>query len=139
MPDYPFEDVKTGEVIDLFFSMADAPSIGDVVVAQFTLDGEFHGLSEPKCDPMLLIHNDTMRLKGPPVTNGRVLRRIVSPHSAQTDDNCTTKRYPVVSRQLPRHAFGDDAPHDDKGRPIITSRKHERELAAKYDLTRRED
>lgn len=31
MPHYDFEDVATGEAVELFFSMSDAPRVGEVV------------------------------------------------------------------------------------------------------------
>lgn len=44
--------------------------------------------------------------------------------------------YPRASEQLPRGLSG--CKHDAKGRPIITSRKHERELTARHGLVEME-
>jgi hypothetical protein len=66
--------------------------------------------------------------------HGRITRVAMA---AQVSPNHCTGTFPVVSHSLPRGLEG--APHDHRGRPIILSRRHERELCARHDLHRRDD
>ena len=51
--------------------------------------------------------------------------------------NFTTSTYPYVSHTLPRNMPG--VPADSKGRPIIMSRRHERNVASEHGYIRAED
>jgi hypothetical protein len=63
------------------------------------------------------------------------LTRILS--SAQLSPNFTTGTYPYVSHTLPRNMPGVRC--DATGHPIISSRKHERNVASEHGYIRAED
>lgn len=63
------------------------------------------------------------------------LTRILS--SAQLSPNFTTGTYPYVSVTLPRNMPG--VPCNEKGQPIISSRRHERNVASEHGYMRAED
>lgn len=67
------------------------------------------------------------------VRDGTIYRRVVS-FSLDTGKMGRDKQYPYVSRGLMRRISG--AKHDAKGRPIVESKQHERELAARHDLVK---
>jgi len=66
--------------------------------------------------------------------HGRIVRLA---SSAQVSPNFTTGTYPYESRALPDTIEG--CPRSARGKPIVTSRRHERELMARYGLVRAED
>jgi len=99
MPLYVFQDLESGETIELPFAMKTAPRIGEDY-----------------------LHN------------GRMYRRIVAPSQVSAGVARATHGYPYASRSLPPGTPG--AKHDAKGRPIITSRRHEREFAARHGLVK---
>ncbi len=68
-------------------------------------------------------------------TEHGTLTRILS--SAQVSPNFTTGTYPYVSHTLPRNMPGVRC--DAKGHPIISSRKHERNVASEHGYVRAED
>jgi hypothetical protein len=59
------------------------------------------------------------------------------PSGTQVSPNFTTSTYPYVSQTLPRNMPG--VPADSKGRPIIMSRRHERNVASEHGYIRAED
>jgi hypothetical protein len=60
------------------------------------------------------------------------LTRVVS--ESQISTNFTTWGYPYVSQSLPRNLPGCQT--DSRGRPIITSRQHERNVASEHGYQR---
>ena len=64
---------------------------------------------------------------------GRRLRRIAS-QSVQADTSPRRSLYPYESNALPRGMAG--CPLSPKGKPIIMSKRHEREVAARHELTK---
>lgn len=64
-----------------------------------------------------------------------LITRVAS--KAQISPNHCSGTYPYVSRALPDTIPG--CPRNAAGKPIVTSRKHERELMARHNLVRIED
>jgi hypothetical protein len=60
--------------------------------------------------------------------DGRTLRRIAS--LVQVDPATNRSQYPYVSTALPRRLEGCRT--DKKGKPIVTSKRHEREIMARH-------
>jgi hypothetical protein len=67
-------------------------------------------------------------LGAPLVINGKTYRRIVSIPQIDADVQNRVHGYPHVSHTLPRNV--GDCEHDSRGRPIIRSRLHEKEVCA---------
>lgn len=61
----------------------------------------------------------------------RNLRRVASFYLDEAGIRRKTHKYPYVSSILPRNT--DGAQSTKHGKPIITSQKHEREVAARHD------
>lgn len=108
MPEYPFQDIVTGELVDLKFDMAKVPPIGSTIE---------HA--------------------------GRTLRRLVANvRVSGTDTTREFERYPYVSHSLPRWTRPKNEPvgrrteFDNHGRPLIRSKRHEAEFAARMDMAR---
>jgi hypothetical protein len=57
--------------------------------------------------------------------------------AAQVSTNFTTGTYPYASNALPRNLPGCRT--DSRGRPIIESRRHERNVASEHGYQRAED
>lgn len=66
-----------------------------------------------------------------------MVRRLPSCLHPSTEDTDPRKRYPVVSRALPRDLPG--VPKTAAGHPILRSRKHENEVARRFGFHRHED
>jgi len=64
--------------------------------------------------------------------DGRTLRRVFCGDIASAEIARMTWGFPRASNALPKNLPGCKV--DKKGRPIITSRKHERELTARHGL-----
>jgi len=60
---------------------------------------------------------------------GRTLTRIAST-SVQVDPGANRSQYPYVSHALPRRLQGCKT--DRKGKPIVESKRHEREIMARH-------
>ena len=60
--------------------------------------------------------------------------RLVSDSQLSSEIDIVTHKYPYVSRSLPKNLPGCDS--NNKGQPIITSRRHEREIMGRYGLER---
>ena len=96
---YEFENMKTGELVEVNYPMGEAPEAGTEVMI-----------------------------------DGVMLRRIVSKAQVSAAVATVTHGYPYVSHSLPRKLKGEKT--NRKGKPIVTSRRHENELKAKHGMTR---
>lgn len=61
-------------------------------------------------------------------------RRVITVPQISAGVHAAVHQYPYVSRSLPKRLEG--APHDEKGRTIITSQRHEREIARRHGYVR---
>lgn len=95
---YDFVNDITGKTVELHYSMANVPSIGEVIEHE-----------------------------------GEKLRRIAC---CQVDAGIDAKvhGYPYVSSSLPRNLKGCDT--NRQGKPIVTSRRHEREVISRHGYSR---
>lgn len=95
---YDFVNDTTGKTVELHYSMADVPSIGEIIEHE-----------------------------------GERLRRIAG---CQIDAGIDAKvhGYPYVSSSLPRNLKGCDT--NRQGKPIVTSRRHEREVISRHGYSR---
>jgi len=93
MPSYSFINESTGESVELWFAMKDAPSIGATVEV-----------------------------------DGKQLVRVVNDY--QVDPGTNRSQYPYVSQALPRNL--DGCKTDKNGKPVIMSKRHERNVMAKH-------
>lgn len=95
---YDFVNDITGKTVELHYSMANVPSIGEVIEHE-----------------------------------GEKLRRI---SCCQIDAGMAAKvhGYPYVSSALPRNLEGCGT--NGQGKPIVTSRNHERELRSRHGYSR---
>lgn len=95
---YDFINDKTGDSVELHFTMSTVPSIGEVIEHE-----------------------------------GERLRRIAG---CQIDAGMFAKvhGYPYVSSALPRNLEGCGT--NRHGKPIVTSRNHERELTSRHGYSR---
>lgn len=60
--------------------------------------------------------------------DGRTLTRVVSDY--QVDDGRNRSQYPYVSSSLPRNLEGCST--NSQGKPVIMSRRHEKEVMARH-------
>jgi hypothetical protein len=65
---------------------------------------------------------------------GKRARRLPSGAQVSASVATVTHKYPYVSSSLPRNLAGAET--TSTGKPIVTSRRHERELMARHNLTR---
>jgi len=95
---YDFVNDITGKTVELHYSMANVPSIGEVIEHE-----------------------------------GEKLRRKAG---CQIDAGIDAKvhGYPYVSSSLPRNLEGCDT--NRQGKPIVTSRRHEREVISRHGYSR---
>ena len=95
---YEFVNDRTGDAVELSFSMNTVPSIGEIIEHE-----------------------------------GEKLRRIAG---CQVDAGMEAKvhGYPYVSSSLPRNLKGCDT--NRQGKPIVTSRRHEREVISRHGYSR---
>ena len=95
---YDFVNDTTGKTVELHYSMADVPSIGEIIEHE-----------------------------------GERLRRIAG---CQIDAGIDAKvhGYPYLSSSLPRNLKGCDT--NRQGKPIVTSRRHEREVISRHGYSR---
>ena len=68
------------------------------------------------------------------VIEGKNLKRIPAFNVDTAGIARKTHKYPYVSRSLCRNAEGCQT--NAKGQPIITSQRHEREVAARHDMAK---
>jgi len=88
-------------------------------------EGIIHEISMPMSEaPSIgsIIHRD-----------GRLMRRIAS-LSVQVDTGTVRSQYPYVSNALPRNLAGCKV--DRLGKPIVESKRHEREIMARHDYAK---
>jgi hypothetical protein len=65
---------------------------------------------------------------------GEDYTRLVSDYQVSAEVETITHKYPYVSRSMPKNLAGCET--NKKGQPIITSRRHEREIMGRYGLKR---
>tara|TARA_B100000963_G_scaffold176030_1_gene153056 strand:+ start:79 stop:381 length:303 start_codon:yes stop_codon:yes gene_type:complete len=65
---------------------------------------------------------------------GQNYTRLVSDYQVSAEVETVTHKYPYVSRSMPKNLAGCET--NKKGQPIITSRRHEREIMGRYGLKR---
>ena len=65
---------------------------------------------------------------------GENYTRLVSDYQVSAEVETVTHKYPYVSRSMPKNLAGCET--NKKGQPIITSRRHEREIMGRYGLKR---
>ena len=65
---------------------------------------------------------------------GEDYTRLVSDYQVSAEVETVTHKYPYVSRSMPKNLAGCET--NKKGQPIITSRRHEREIMGRYGLKR---
>ena len=65
---------------------------------------------------------------------GENYTRLVSDYQVSAEVETVTHKYPYVSRSMPKDLAGCET--NKKGQPIITSRRHEREIMGRYGLKR---
>ena len=65
---------------------------------------------------------------------GEDYTRLVSDYQGSAEVETITHKYPYVSRSMPKNLAGCET--NKKGQPIITSRRHEREIMGRYGLKR---
>ena len=65
---------------------------------------------------------------------GQNYMRLVSDYQVSAEVETVTHKYPYVSRSMPKNLAGCET--NKKGQPIITSRRHEREIMGRYGLKR---
>ena len=65
---------------------------------------------------------------------GEDYTRLVSYYQVSAEVETITHKYPYVSRSMPKNLAGCET--NKKGQPIITSRRHEREIMGRYGLKR---
>ena len=65
---------------------------------------------------------------------GEKYTRLVSDYQVSAEVETITHKYPYVSRSMPKNLAGCET--NKKGQPIITSRRHEREIMGRYGLKR---
>lgn len=68
--------------------------------------------------------------------NGHTYRRIMSAPQIDADVKNICRGYPYISSSMPRNGAVPGCEHDKKGRPIIRSRLHEKEVCAMGGLVR---
>jgi hypothetical protein len=66
--------------------------------------------------------------------DGERFTRLVSDAQVSAEVEVVTHKYPYVSQQMPRNLPGCET--NKKGQPIISSRRHEREIMGRYGLER---
>ena len=96
---YQFQDVDTGEPVELSYSMSEVPSIGEIVEK-----------------------------------NGKKFKRVFSDCFVDAGIESKVHGYPYVSSSLPRNLAGCET--NNQGKPIITSRKHEKEVMNQHGYSR---
>ncbi len=66
--------------------------------------------------------------------DGERFTRLVSDSQVSAEVEVVTHKYPYVSRKMPRNLPGCET--NKNGQPIISSRRHEREIMNRYGLER---
>ena len=65
---------------------------------------------------------------------GENYTRLVSDYQVSAEVETVTHKYPYVSRSMPKNLAGCET--NKKGQPIISSRRHEREIMSRHGLKR---
>ena len=65
---------------------------------------------------------------------GEDYTRLVSDYQVSAEVETITHKYPYVSRSMPKNLPGCET--NSKGQPIISSRRHEREIMSRHGLKR---
>jgi len=112
---YLFEDIKTGEEVELDYPFGKAPSIGVIV-----------NVPPPPVECGYVTHHSW--------DCTRALRRIASFSLDSGGIARKTWGYPFVSHALPKGCCPDSCTAD--GKPIVKSQRHERDILARTGYIR---
>jgi len=114
---YVFEDIKTGETVELDYPFGQAPKIGEIVESMRVTEDWPELTNEEICE---LPVQTVRRIASFSLDSGGIARK--------------TWGYPFVSHALPKGCCPDSCTAD--GKPIVKSQRHERDILARTGYIR---